>query len=196
VWWTPSRSTASGRCCAPAAGAGETDAGEPCDCPDRPHLEDWRADLRAKGTSAKQVGQVTGRARKVIDGCGFVFMADLSASKVQKFLEGLREQGRRVVLDPGQEWYTKAELAAVLGVKPSAVNALVRHRRLRAEGQGRRRRFPRETAEALAEAAGRGRSVQTSNFYLGAVKQFCTGWSRTAVWPMGTTRCPTWRAAT
>jgi integrase len=138
------------------------------------HLEDWRADLRAKGTSAKQVSQVTARASKVLDGCRFVMMSDLSASRVQKFLEDLRATGRAVLpLEAGKEWYTKKELALALAVKPCAVNAQVRRLGLAAEGQGRARRFPWATAEALREAACRGRSVQTSNFYLSAVKQFC-----------------------
>jgi hypothetical protein len=117
---------------------------------------------------------VTGRASKVLDGCWFVIMSDLSASRVQKFLEGLRSTGRAVPpLEPGKEWYTKKDLAVAIGVKPSAVSAQVRRLGLAAEGQGRARRFPRATAEALHEAACRGRSVQTSNFYLSVVKQFC-----------------------
>src|SRR5262249_6618289 len=38
---------------------------------------------------------------------------------------------------------------------------------------GRKRRFPRATAEALLALRGRGRGVRTSNFYLAAVKAFC-----------------------
>src|SRR5262245_45001041 len=44
------------------------------------HLEDFRSDLLAKGTTAKQVRLVCGRVRRLIDGCGFRFIPDLSAS--------------------------------------------------------------------------------------------------------------------
>jgi site-specific recombinase XerC len=53
------------------------------------------------------------------------------------------------------------------------VAALVRRHALSATGQGKARRFPRETAEALCDRLTRGASVQTMNFYLQAIKQFC-----------------------
>ena len=50
----------------------------------------FRQALAAKGTSAKQVDLVAGRAKRVIEGCGFVFWSDISASKVMSYLDGLR----------------------------------------------------------------------------------------------------------
>jgi integrase len=138
------------------------------------HLEDFAAALAAKGTSAKQVGQVTSRVRRVLDGCGFNHLADLSASAVAEFLAGLRQTGRVLPELPRDvEEFTKAELSALLGVTLAGVNALVRRHRLPATGNGKARRFPRDTAETLRQRHTRGRSVQTSNFYLQAVKQFC-----------------------
>jgi integrase len=139
----------------------------------REHLADWQSSLLAKGTSAKQVGQVVARARHVLDATGFVFMADVSASRVQELIGELREPTRRPArLAADKTAFTKAEAAGILGVKPSAVPALVRRHRLTAEGEGPARRFPRETVEALQGILCRGRSVQTANFYLAAVKQF------------------------
>src|SRR2546429_21256 len=43
---------------------------------------------------------------------------------------------------------------------------------LTAGGNGRARRYPRETAEALRALRARGRSIKTSNLYLDAVKGF------------------------
>src|SRR5262249_17918770 len=85
------------------------------------------------------------------------------------------EQGRQLLppLDSAKEEYTKKELALALGVKPSAIPPLVHRHRLPTVGQGPKRRFPRETVEALRDRASRGRSIQTSNFYLAAIKQFC-----------------------
>ena len=54
------------------------------------HLDDWAQALRAKGTSEVQVDLVTGRVRRIIDGCGFTHYADIRASKVQAFLHDLR----------------------------------------------------------------------------------------------------------
>src|SRR5262249_19352047 len=128
------------------------------------HLADWETSLRAGGATAKHVRQTVADARRVIEGCRFILMADLSASRVQAFVAGLRERGRpQGPLDPGKESYTRNELAAVLGVKPSAVPWLVRHHRLQAAGKGKARRYPRSTAEALRSLRSRGRSIKTAN---------------------------------
>src|SRR5262249_61035186 len=123
------------------------------------------------GVTEKHVRQTLACARRVVEECGFVLIADLSASRVQHFLAGLRERGRKVIdLDPEKEEYTKAELAALLGVKPSAIPALVKRGGLQAAGNGKARRYPRATAEALAAKRSRGRSIKTSNLYLDSIK--------------------------
>jgi hypothetical protein len=137
------------------------------------HLADYEASLRAKGTSAKQIGQVTSRIRRVLTGCRFTFLADLSASRVQTFLADLRQKDKALSqLESGKLWHTKTELAAAIAVRPSSVNALVRRHRLKADGKGKARRFPQATAEFLLEHLTRDRGIQTINFYLAAVKQF------------------------
>jgi len=50
----------------------------------------FRQALTAKGTTAKQVDLVAGRARRVIEGCRFTYWSDISASKVMSHLDGLR----------------------------------------------------------------------------------------------------------
>lgn len=50
---------------------------------------------------------------------------------------------------------------------------MVRRHRLEATGAGKRRRFSRAAVEAIIARQARGRSVQTANHYLSAVKQFC-----------------------
>jgi integrase len=54
------------------------------------HLEEFGKALAAKGSTPKQVEQVKSRAKKIIDGCGFRFLGDISASKVMEHLNGLR----------------------------------------------------------------------------------------------------------
>ena len=137
------------------------------------HLAEWESSLLASGASAKHVRQTTACVRRIIDGCRFVFMADLSASRAQQFLADLRERRRALpAADAAQAEYTKKELAALLGVKPSAVPSLVRRHRLEASGNGKARRYPRATAEALRSLRTRGRSIKTSNLYLDALKAF------------------------
>jgi integrase len=137
------------------------------------HLSDWEAAQLAEGATPKHVRQTVACARRVIEGCGFALMSDLSASRAQQYLADLRERrGAAPAFDPAREEYTKKELATLLGVKPSAVPSLVRRHRLEATGAGRKRRYPRGTAEALYALRSRGRSIKTSNLYLDAIKGF------------------------
>jgi hypothetical protein len=54
-------------------------------------LADFEADLQAKGNTPKQVKLKIGRIRRLLEGCRFVFMDDLSPSGVQQYLADLRE---------------------------------------------------------------------------------------------------------
>jgi integrase len=140
------------------------------------HLAEWETSLRASGASAKYVSQTVACARRVVKGCRFALMNDLSASRVQQYLADLRERRRTLPpLDPAKVTYAKVELAQLLGVKPPAILALVRRHRLEATGKGKARRYPKTTAEALRSLRTRGRSIKTSNLYLDAIKQF-TAW--------------------
>ena len=58
------------------------------------HLTDWKASLLAKGNTEKHTALVVSRARKAIEGCGFLFFSDLSASKVQQYLATMRQDTR------------------------------------------------------------------------------------------------------
>jgi integrase len=137
------------------------------------HLADWEVALLAGGAGVKHVKQTVACARRIIEGCRFDFINDLSASRVHLYLDGLRES-RRVMqpLDPNKEWYVRKELAEMLGVKPSAVTPLLRQHKLEGVGNGKNRRYPKATAESLRALRSRGRSIKTTNLYLDAIKQF------------------------
>jgi len=142
--------------------------------PLKEHLDDFYRALLAKGNTLRQPQQVRNRVAEILKGCGFVFIRDLSGSRVQEFLAERRTIGKVTVnLEPGKEWFTKGELAAILGIKPGSVGPLVRRHGLEAKGNGKARRFPRSTVQALRQRLCQGMSMQTSNFYLSAVKQFC-----------------------
>jgi integrase len=141
------------------------------------HLADWETALRSSGATEKHVRQTAACARRVIVGCKFRVIGELSASRVQSFIAELRKTSRRPPgpIDVRQASFTKAELAGLLGIKPAAVAALVRRHRLPAENNGPRRWYPRSTAEALLVMRSRGRSIKTANLHLDAVKAFA-GW--------------------
>ncbi len=138
------------------------------------HLADFRRELEGRGNEVRYVSVVASRLTDLLTGCGFVFMADLSASRVADWLTDLRRKGKpRVTLDPNKEWYTVKEAAAVLGMKPLSVGTAIRRHRLEAVGVGSARRLPRTTVEALQDRGSRGVSVETSNQYLSHLKSFC-----------------------
>src|SRR5262245_61645774 len=118
------------------------------------HVEDYRKHLAAKGDEAGHVADTAARVRKVLNGCRFKLLADITPGAVVEYLDGLLRQAPALPpLDPAKESYTKKELATLLGVTPSAIPPMVRRHRLRAEGKGKKRRFPRATAEALRQRA-------------------------------------------
>jgi integrase/recombinase XerC len=138
------------------------------------HLEDFRRELLARDDEPRYVADVVSRLKALLKGCGFTLMADLSASRVSDWLADLRRKVQgRVPLEPGKEWFTVKEAGAVLGMKPHSVSVAARRCRLKGEGNGRRRRYPRATVEALQDRQGGGVSVRTSNAYLKDMKAFC-----------------------
>jgi excisionase family DNA binding protein len=137
------------------------------------HLADYRRELQARDNAPRYVALVVSRLAALLSGCGFVFTPDLSASRAMDWLADLRRKGRpRAELAPGQESFTVREAARLLGVKSASVGAAVRRNRLAAEGDGKARRLPRSTVEALQDRTARGPCVQTTNDYLSALKSF------------------------
>jgi integrase/recombinase XerD len=57
------------------------------------HLDEWEAELRSGDCTAAGVSLRVGRARRLIVGCGFAFIADISGSEAEKWLGRLREDG-------------------------------------------------------------------------------------------------------
>lgn len=58
------------------------------------HLQDWETSLTAQESTAKHVQMKLSRAKRIIDHCQFVFLADLSASKVEACLGEFRKDAR------------------------------------------------------------------------------------------------------
>jgi hypothetical protein len=140
------------------------------------HLADYRAVLKATGCGAKYIRDSLAAIGRIVQGCRFVFIGDISLSAVQEYLAALRSQRPELPpLDPAKEWYTKAELATAVGVKPHCLPGLVKRWGLAATGNGKARRYPRATALALHERQARPIGLGTLNHYVAAIKGF-TAW--------------------
>jgi integrase len=55
------------------------------------HLDDWKDALQAKGSTAGHANQHFKQAQRIVDGCSFITLADISASRVEQFIANLRE---------------------------------------------------------------------------------------------------------
>jgi integrase len=138
------------------------------------HLH-WERSLLAAGISKKQVALVTRRVARVITTCRYKLFRDIDPASVQQFLANLRVK-RRVVppLDETKKLYTRAEAAEALVLSHGSVTDSVRRHGLATVQTEKGRRYPKETIEELRRILiGDGLSIQTQNFYLSAMKQFC-----------------------
>ena len=138
------------------------------------HVRDYESHLTAKGNTPGHVRQTAGRiSAALVVGCHFARLADLTPAPVTEWLTRLRRNDAPVVVPPGVASFTPAEAAAVLGVSTAAVRAGVKRHRLAAAGEGKARRLPRSTVEALAAGRARGAGPETANHYVRAVRGFC-----------------------
>ena len=136
------------------------------------HLVDWESSLSSGDAGDKHVRASLAAVRKIFEGCGAVFFTDLSGSAVKNYLSALQEPTTPPALDPAKLWYTRDELARVLGIDKSGIPKLVKRHRISDTGNGRARRYPKAGAEQLLASKHAGMSTKTTNLYLAAVKQF------------------------
>jgi integrase len=60
------------------------------------HVDDFEVYQRSKGNTEQHVGEVTTKVRKIVDGCKWTFIRDISASAVHRHLAELRTGGLSV----------------------------------------------------------------------------------------------------
>ena len=135
------------------------------------HLEDYAAALQAKGGTARHVRQTCACVSAMFGGCGFTFLTDVDAGKAAGWLNTLRRDAAPVAMPPG-DTFTPAEVAKLLGVSRSAVANSVKRLALAAAGNGKARRLPRVTVEALADNRAKGCGPETANHYVRAARGF------------------------
>ena len=61
------------------------------------HLLNWQASLKASGRAEDYIALKRSRMQAVLDGCGWVFAADMAADRLETFLLDLREKEKRSV---------------------------------------------------------------------------------------------------
>ena len=125
------------------------------------HLKDYAAALRAKGDTAAHIQSTTARIGAMLSGCGFVFPPDADAGKASEWLNALRGDAAPVAIPAGAS-FTPAETAKLLGITGAAVRAAVKRAGLAGEGNGKARRFPRATVEAIVSRQARGCGPSTT----------------------------------
>ena len=135
------------------------------------HLTDYAGHLEAKGGTPKHARETVKRCAALFAGCGFVFPLDADAGKAAEWLAARRRDGAPAPL-PDRNEFTPAEAAQALGITRSALNRTLQRHRLPATGNGKARRLPRATVEALAANATRGVGPETVNHYVRAVRGF------------------------
>jgi hypothetical protein len=137
------------------------------------HVADYCRSLEEINNVARYVRDVRSRLTALLDGCGFRFIPDISASRVQTWLADLRKGKARKVPPEEVEDFTPAEASKLLGIAPRTLRANIqRHRLTVLVGRGRRK-LPRATVEVLQDLVCQGCSIETSNRYLYHLKGFC-----------------------
>lgn len=135
------------------------------------HLVDYSAALEAKGDTVDHVKLTVGRVRALLRGCEFVFPIDADAGRASEWLANLRRPDAALTVPPGDE-FRPADVAKLLGISGAGVRDLVRRHKLAAKGDGKARRYPRATVEALAARSTVGSGPETVNHYVRAVRGF------------------------
>ncbi len=72
------------------------------------HLAEWEASLRANGRSDEYVQLKLARVRAMLDGCKFTFTADLSADRLELFLDRFRREDGRSI-QTSNDWLQAAK---------------------------------------------------------------------------------------
>ena len=140
------------------------------------HLSEWKESLRSNGRVEAYIQLKVERVQRVLSACTFTFARDLDAIRFERHLGQLRDTNAEPLQRLGEFIsLTLDAAAAATGMKATAFSASVRRHQLQASGQGKARRFPRETIEAVLRSRPQGLSLQTVNHIADAVKAF-TKW--------------------
>jgi integrase len=137
------------------------------------HLADFQTALSAKGNSPAYIALVLGRLQAVADACAWQMLSDLSASQADEWLAGQRTAAQSIPLLPtDRDIFTPRETAKLLDVSLTAIRSSIKKYCLGTIGQGRGRRYPRATVQAMLDRQGQGTGAQTRNHYRTHLRSF------------------------
>jgi integrase len=139
------------------------------------HLDDFRRALLAKSDGEKYARRTLASVRGTFERVGVGDFATLELLEPDAVLDAVMAARPAPVLPEVPiplEWLTKADLAAACGVNPLSVGRMLKRAGLEGtgKGNGRARRWPRETALALQERHGKPAGPAAINRHLAAVK--------------------------
>jgi integrase len=135
------------------------------------HLEDYRAFLMTKGDTLAHVRVSIRRLSAIFDACKFGTLGELDLAEVTRQLVAMRQPKEPIAI-PEQEFFTRQESAALLGLSLSALTRSIGRWRLATTGKGRAIRYPRATLMSLAERSQQGTGTVTVNHYVQVLKGF------------------------
>ncbi len=122
------------------------------------HVDDFRRALVAREDTPKHVGMTVQRIRRVLGGCGFRVMADLSASRIEEWLADRRAEGLSIESSNHYLRASKAFSRWLLRNRKNDLDPLVHLSTLNADPdlRHRRRALTKEEFERLWNAAREG----------------------------------------
>ncbi|MBL8823170.1 MAG: site-specific integrase [Planctomycetia bacterium] len=137
------------------------------------HLQEYRDYLINKGASEEHAKRTLNRATLILNACKIERINQITLAPIQAHVAQLRSRKALVTIPENQEQFTKKEIAVLFGIGIAAVGKQIKHCNLPADGNGKARRFPRETVLTLATMRAEGRSIATANHYLQSIRGFC-----------------------
>jgi integrase/recombinase XerC len=135
------------------------------------HLKDYTVYLSGKGSVAAHVQTTRARIAALFSACEFRFFTDIDTVRAGEWLNSLRRDAAPAALPEG-DTFTPAETAKLLGISRTAVRATAKRMSLSGTGNGKARRLPRTTVEALVMNRAKGCGPETVNHYIRAVRGF------------------------
>jgi integrase len=135
------------------------------------HVDDFHADLIAKGRTTTHAAKTRAMVRSIVKGCGFAFLGDLSASRVQSFLGDLREP-KRIPDVPPAPWISATDAAKLLDISREFLARQVARHGVERKVVDREAFLERNGVVALLLRQARGAGEGTINHYVTAMKAF------------------------
>jgi site-specific recombinase XerC len=126
---------------------------------------------KGRDNHPEYVALAVGRLRRMFDACAFQTVGDISGDKLAAWLSV--ERGRDVPILPDEpREYTRTDAAALCGLSPLSFSQAVYRKALPTVGKSRKRRYPRETVQAVAATTFKPMSAQTAAAHLKHVRSF------------------------